>query len=438
MTSYIKIYSIFRTMMMLFGVMWYAASYAAEPARANMPSLAQKDSLKDRIEERTEELQKIQNQRKVLEQSLEKIAKSSNKLSYELQSINTNIAQLQLSLKANTITLQTLDGDITSLGDDIQNIKRAVSDKENTVQKLFTELQTRDNENPLLMFFKKDNLSESVAEFHATTKVNAVLMKNIDELQDLKNALIEKLGSVREKKYVRQREKVALVSRQQIIEDQKQEKQDLLVKTRNEERVYEAQISALEKLQEEISSEVEKIESELRKGIDPNLLPNSGAYSLLWPIPDGHKTQEYGSTKFALKHYKGKFHNGIDIGGVPIGSDVLAAEDGIVINVGNQDAFCPKGAYGKMVVIKHNNGLTTLYGHLSKYIVSIGSQVKRGDVIGYMGKTGYATGPHLHFIVFATQTIIPARPGYPEGTKSSRCGPMPVGGHINPTLFLTG
>ena len=54
MTSYIKIYSIFRTMMMLFGVMWYAASYAAEPARANMPSLAQKDSLKYRIEERTE------------------------------------------------------------------------------------------------------------------------------------------------------------------------------------------------------------------------------------------------------------------------------------------------------------------------------------------------------------------------------------------------
>jgi murein DD-endopeptidase MepM/ murein hydrolase activator NlpD len=87
--------------------------------------------------------------------------------------------------------------------------------------------------------------------------------------------------------------------------------------------------------------------------------------------------------------------------------------------------------------VKHNNGLTTLYGHLSKYIVSIGQRVERGEVIGYVGSTGYATGPHLHFTVFASQTLVPARPGYPEGTKPSKsCGPMPVGGDLDPTKYF--
>ncbi|MEK7566353.1 MAG: M23 family metallopeptidase, partial [Patescibacteria group bacterium] len=95
---------------------------------------------------------------------------------------------------------------------------------------------------------------------------------------------------------------------------------------------------------------------------------------------------------------------------------------------GNQDKYCYRGAYGKFVVVEHENNLTTLYAHFSLITATQGKEVRRGDLIGYVGRTGYATGPHLHFTVFASQTF---RMG-----PSLMCGPMPFGGDINPTNYL--
>jgi len=102
----------------------------------------------------------------------------------------------------------------------------------------------------------------------------------------------------------------------------------------------------------------------------------------------------------------------------------------MVAETGNQDKFCPKGAYGRFIVINHTNNLTTLYGHLSLIDPSIakGVIVKRGDIIGYVGKTGYATGPHLHLTVYASATFYMG--------KSRSCGPMPYGGYLNPADYL--
>ena len=138
-------------------------------------------------------------------------------------------------------------------------------------------------------------------------------------------------------------------------------------------------------------------------------------------------TQGFGATEFAKNGYKGKWHNGVDFG-VPLGTTILAAEDGTVVAVGNQDSYCYRGAYGKFIVIEHKNNLTTLYAHLSQYIVKKGDVIKRGQVIGYSGKTGYATGPHLHFTVFAGPTFYMG--------PSKVCGPMPFGGDLNPLGYL--
>ncbi len=173
---------------------------------------------------------------------------------------------------------------------------------------------------------------------------------------------------------------------------------------------------------------VEAIETELRLKIDPSILPSAIPGVLLWPTASGRLTQGYGSTAFALKTYKGKHHNGIDIG-APIGTPIYSAEDGEIVFTANQDNFCRGAGYGKVIVVKHNNNLTTLYGHLSQQSVSVGQKVKRGDVIGYMGKTGWATGSHLHFVVFGSATY------YVKPTRS--CGPMPVGGDLDPTKYVS-
>jgi murein DD-endopeptidase MepM/ murein hydrolase activator NlpD len=95
-----------------------------------------------------------------------------------------------------------------------------------------------------------------------------------------------------------------------------------------------------------------------------------------------------------ILHYT-KLHTGIDFGHDD--NVIQAADDGVVImTVFNR-------AYGNMTVIDHGTidgrHITTFYGHQSRFLVKEGQRVKKGDVIGVIGATGYATGPHLHFEV---------------------------------------
>ncbi len=85
-----------------------------------------------------------------------------------------------------------------------------------------------------------------------------------------------------------------------------------------------------------------------------------------------------------------RLHTGLDLGGRS-GEPIYAAKGGVVISAGW------RGGYGNAVVIDHGDGLTTLYAHQSSIAVSAGQSVAIGEVIGYVGSTGWSTGPHLHF-----------------------------------------
>lgn len=89
---------------------------------------------------------------------------------------------------------------------------------------------------------------------------------------------------------------------------------------------------------------------------------------------------------------KRAFHYGIDIA-TNFGNPIVATADGIVLSEGNDNML------GRNIIISHGNGLTTHYLHMSKFLVTAGQKVKRGDVIGLVGKSGKALGPHLHYEV---------------------------------------
>ena len=89
---------------------------------------------------------------------------------------------------------------------------------------------------------------------------------------------------------------------------------------------------------------------------------------------------------------EGAFHTGIDID-APIGTPVRAAADGDVTEA------AMNAGYGREVLLDHGHDVLTLYGHLSAFAVMAGEHVTRGQVIGYVGQSGRATGPHLHYEV---------------------------------------
>lgn len=103
-----------------------------------------------------------------------------------------------------------------------------------------------------------------------------------------------------------------------------------------------------------------------------------------WPVNEAKL-----SRGFLIR--KRKPHWGLDLANKK-GTSILAAESGYVVYIGRQFH-----GYGRLIVIEHNDQWATLYAHLNKFSVKEGDFVKRGDAIGEMGRTGHATGSHLHF-----------------------------------------
>src|SRR5438105_7528803 len=128
----------------------------------------------------------------------------------------------------------------------------------------------------------------------------------------------------------------------------------------------------------------------------------SATGKLLWPIPHATITQGFGPTAYVFEAaYAGfpHFHTGLDLA-VPLGTPVFAAADGVVVLARPMtDATGILVGYGNYVVIAHDAGLKTLYGHLLAIGVKEGDVVKRGQLIGLVGSTGNSTGPHTHFEV---------------------------------------
>jgi len=111
----------------------------------------------------------------------------------------------------------------------------------------------------------------------------------------------------------------------------------------------------------------------------------------VWPVA-GWLSSYYGTRKDPFTNDK-DFHPGLDIS-ADYGQPVVATGDATVSAAG------PNGAYGNMVMLDHGFGIVTKYGHLSRLAVADGQQVKRGDVIGYVGSTGRSTGSHLHYEIW--------------------------------------
>jgi len=129
--------------------------------------------------------------------------------------------------------------------------------------------------------------------------------------------------------------------------------------------------------------------------IGTKFIPNIGSTaSWEWPTNQGYTFSSYYGYRLSV-FGEGNFHSGLDIAGTGYGSNVYAANNGtieILRDLGNT-------SYGKYIMINHNNGYYSLYAHMSgfKEGLSVGSTVSRGDIIGYIGSSGWATGPHLHY-----------------------------------------
>jgi LysM repeat protein len=111
------------------------------------------------------------------------------------------------------------------------------------------------------------------------------------------------------------------------------------------------------------------------------------------PVPQSRITSRFGRRVDPFNKYNRVYHTGLDLA-AKVGTPVVSAAEGEVIFTGRN------GGYGNSVIIQHKNGYKTVYAHCSQILVEVGETVKMGRVIAAVGRTGTATGAHLHFEVF--------------------------------------
>ena len=189
--------------------------------------------------------------------------------------------------------------------------------------------------------------------------------------------------------------KVNVVEREEVDEDVVIKQDDSLYIGQNEaikgekgecllykEITYDGLVKSNEKVVRErlIKSPVDTV---IKKGTKN---PYYDGVSFLYrPTSGGYMTSIFGEERV------NSYHKGIDIA-KDMGEDVIAAFDGEIKSAGYND-----GGYGNLIIIEHEGNMETYYAHLSEIYVSEGDIVKKGDIIGAIGSTGYSTGPHLHF-----------------------------------------
>ncbi|MDP3729294.1 MAG: peptidoglycan DD-metalloendopeptidase family protein [bacterium] len=426
-------------MFRLFVICLFVFSISLLSAHATSP-----EELKSAIEEKTKLLTEVNQKITQAQEELQEAQGTSKTLQKEITGIDGTVRQLDLGIRSSEITVDKLGLEIESLNYDIDSVRLKVISQKSGVAQLLREVQRKDNETTVIVLLKNRSLAESMAELQSVYSLNTKLSIKVEELQILDDELTSKRMLTSEKRGQKELENKNLKYRKNISLDEKSNKKNLLALTHNQEKQYQALITTLEEQQNSISDEIGEIEELLRASFDPTLLPEKRPGVLSWPV----KLTKYGGKAYITQHfgegsylYRGKPHNGLDIGGLGVGAPIFAAADGTVVMVENNDQSAwKKYQYGKYVLIQHNNNLSTLYAHLSAQVAVKDQTIKQGDLIGYSGNTGYATGPHLHFGLYATPvlgwTTTISRDGAGFTSIPPAAGVVPVGVTLDPEDYL--
>lgn len=389
------------------------------------------EELRARIDERNAEIAKLEKEIASYQKTLSETSEQSKTLKQEITRITTQIKKLNADISLTEKRIASTGLQIQELDEEIQTKESQIIQGKAAIADLLRSLQQSESTTLLEAMLMHNTISEFFSDIEQTQDVNATIKTRLDELRDLKTAQEEERTEQEEKKSALQDLESELGDRKKIHESSKSEQEVLLTQTKNKETAYQQLLSDREKKRQAVLDEIQRIEDELRKKIDPSTIPGGRSGVLGWPIEGATLTQGFGATPESKILYNGKPHNGIDVK-ASIGTPVLAAEDGIIQELGDTDAFRGCLSYGKWILVKHQNNLSTLYAHLSLIKASKGDTVKRGQLIAYSGSTGYATGPHLHFTVYDSATV----QFKSSSVSGSTCKFLPYGGYLNPLAYL--
>ncbi len=357
------------------------------------------------------------------------------KLELERKKVNSEISKTETLISSTDLEISKLALEISRTETDIDNTQAAVS-------AIIRQEYQSGQSNLVELLLGQEHLSQFWSRLDAHQNVRETLSGKVEELNTYQEIITGKRDNSEDKRNELSTLKDQYTGQTEVLANNKSEQAKLLEVTKSEEKNYQQLLASKQEVREQIIKEMRDFESKLQFILDPTTIPTAGTAVFKWPLANIIITQYFGGTEFAARNaavYGGRaYHPGVDFG-TPRGSAIYAPLSGTVRATGNTDIVPGCYSWGKWTLIDHANGLSTLYAHQDVVSVSPGQSVGTGEIIGYSGSTGYSTGPHLHFTVYAKDGVSVRK--FNEIKTSTSCGPAstPVAAtdaYLDPMLYL--
>ena len=396
------------------------------------------ESLRSQISVGQNELGAIDAQINALKKELGVVGSEKSTLQSTIKKLETERKKVLADISYTQKHINVTDLEITELSENIRTKEEEIATQESAIAEVIRSLHEHDGISPVVAFLQNKTLGDFWRVLDDLMVVREDMQQAASLLSVARTALESKRGDAEGKRTDLLALNDEYKDQQKVLANTTQEKSTLLTQTKNKESEYQKQLKARQDAKAKIEAEMREYESKLQYILDPSSIPVAGTAVFSWPIAKPIITQYFGGTEFAKQNasvYSGRaYHPGIDIGAAR-GTKIFAPADGTVRATGNTDSAKGCWAWGKWTLIDHTNGLSTLYAHQDVQSVSAGQAVTRRTVIGYVGNTGYSTGPHLHFTVYARDAVTVKTFGATACASVPR-PTAPTSAYLDPMLYL--
>lgn len=400
-----------------------------------------------------------------LQQKMDELKEKNEQRQKEIDSLDGDIADNEYAMALISAQIDGVNSEISQYGEliaakktnigykeqEIEAVELTIADKEKEIDNKtnqITELQAENKENlkkfaELARALYMNNTTEMLPILNGSNDwydyftysdvVKNISAQNMEFMKRLKNRITEQENLIEElnadvdklnedkaaleiQKAAFEEEMATLKKEQEELESYAAERKQYLYGLAAENQQLQSKVDSLQTDIKKSLAEMDKvndmIEELIRQAQQGNGDQISYGDGFRWPLNSKFR---YISTYFGYDSWRNGFHGAIDIGNSGIGgANIYSAQAGTVISVvegcthnyGKSWSCGCNGGLGNYCIVDHGGGLCTLYAHSSDIIVSRGQHVERGQVLGYVGSTGWSTGNHLHFEVRVNGTRV--------------------------------
>lgn len=343
---------------------------------------SQADNLSDAVQQQ----QSISHQKNQAQGQLNKLTYTADKLKDQLAQLEAQISTAQSLLTQKQLAYAQAQSQVQAAQKELDQKQQELDDRRTALGQRARGIYESGQISYLELLFQSTDLSDFLTRMEYFNRLVTNDRKLVTSIQDEKEKIKQKTLELQSRRDQAAQLQIQAAKARADLDEKKAKQQTALDQNQ---KALQASYEEVERLQSEANAWNDKIRKLQAAQAGRNV--GNGTIST-WPLPGFYEISDpYGWRTHPITH-KQSLHTGTDIM-APMGTEVHAAGSGVVIMAGWNEA------YGNMVIIDHGNAVSSLYGHQSSLNVTEGQSVKANQVIGYVGSTGWSTGPHLHFEV---------------------------------------